>query len=58
MISRSVSRLTPKPGPLVPNAAPVFGRTAQQLLTGFSAAEVGQLTAHLERMLTNVHPAE
>jgi DNA-binding MarR family transcriptional regulator len=41
---------------LVPHVAPVFGRTAQHLLAGFSPAEISQLTGLLQRMLANLPP--
>jgi DNA-binding MarR family transcriptional regulator len=41
---------------LVPVVAPVFGRTARLLLGGFSATETEQLTALLDRILSNLHP--
>jgi DNA-binding MarR family transcriptional regulator len=53
-----IIEVTQKGRALAPAVAPAFGRTAQQLLTGLSAAEVHQLTALLQRMLTNMDPAE
>jgi DNA-binding MarR family transcriptional regulator len=41
---------------LVPRVVPVFGRAARNLLTGFSAVEIGQATGLLQRMLANLQP--
>jgi DNA-binding MarR family transcriptional regulator len=49
-----IIEVTQKGRALVPAVAPAFGRTAQDLLTGFSAAEVHQLAELLQRMLTNL----
>jgi len=53
-----IIEVTQKGRALVPAVAPAFGRSAQQLLTGLSAAEVGQLTGLLQRMLTNLDPTD
>ena len=42
---------------VLPHLPPVFGRVAKQLLAGFSAPEVEQLSALLRRMLTNLETA-
>jgi DNA-binding MarR family transcriptional regulator len=50
-----VIRLTERGRALVPRLPPVFGRVTRQLLTGFTAEEVGRLTGMLQRMLDNLH---
>jgi DNA-binding MarR family transcriptional regulator len=40
---------------LVPRLPPIFGRVTRRLLAGFSADEVRELTAMLQRMLNNLH---
>lgn len=49
-----VIELTDRGRSLVPQLPPIFGRVTSQLLAGFSAAEIGQLTAMLERMRENL----
>jgi DNA-binding MarR family transcriptional regulator len=39
---------------LVPHLPPVFGRVINQLFTGFTQAEITQVTTLLERMHTNL----
>jgi DNA-binding MarR family transcriptional regulator len=39
---------------LVPRLAPTFGQVSRQLLAGFTATELRQLTAMLDRMLDNL----
>src|ERR1700730_12278970 len=51
-----IIEVTQKGRELVPARAPVVGRSAQQLVAGLSAAEVGQLTGLLQRMLTILDP--
>ena len=52
-----VVELTAAGGRVLPNVAPVFGRVTKQLLAGFSAPEVEQLSGLLRRMLTNLETA-
>jgi DNA-binding MarR family transcriptional regulator len=40
---------------LLPRLPPIFGRVTGQLLAGFTAEEIDQLTAMLRRMLVNLH---
>ena len=49
-----VVELTEQGRELVPHLPPVFGRVTGQLLAGFSATELDQLTAMLTRMLDNL----
>lgn len=49
--------LTDQGGALLPRLAPVFGRVNRRLLTGFSAAEVADVTAMLRRMTGNLPAA-
>jgi DNA-binding MarR family transcriptional regulator len=49
-----VVELTEPGRALLPRIPPVFGRVTGQLLAGFTATEVGQLTAMLQRMLDNL----
>jgi DNA-binding MarR family transcriptional regulator len=49
-----IIEVMPEGRALVPTVAPAFGGVAQHLLTGFSAEEVRQLTALLQRMVTNL----
>jgi len=49
-----VIELTPAGRALVPSLPPVFGRVTKQLLAGFSAAEIEQLSALLQRMRHNL----
>jgi DNA-binding MarR family transcriptional regulator len=49
-----VIELTDAGHALVPRLPPVFGRMIKQLYAGFSADEIGQVTALLERMLHNL----
>ncbi|WP_214105422.1 MarR family winged helix-turn-helix transcriptional regulator [Acrocarpospora catenulata] len=49
-----IIELTEQGSALVPVLPPIFGRVTGRLLTGFTADEVGQLTAMLQRMLTNL----
>ena len=46
--------LTEQGQALAPRLGPVFGRVTRQLFNGFSADEVGALTAMLERMASNL----
>ena len=46
--------LTERGQALVPQLGPVFGRVNSQLFSGFSAEEIGALTAMLERIRGNL----
>lgn len=50
--------LTDEGRALLPRLPRVFGRVTGQLLEGFSADEIAQLSAMLERMLANLHAEE
>ena len=52
-----VIELTEEGRALVPRLSPIFGRVSGQLLAGFSAEEVQQVTAMLQRMLENLRGA-
>lgn len=49
-----VIELTADGQALVPRLPPIFGRASRQLLHGFTADEITQLTGMLTRMLTNL----
>ncbi|MEV0269148.1 MarR family transcriptional regulator [Hamadaea sp. NPDC050747] len=49
-----VIELTDAGRALLPRIPPVFGQVSRQVFAGFSASEVGVMTAMLQRMLTNL----